>query len=128
MKNLSFLKKSIYSGLVFFGTIIILSLVYAGVTNIFYSDLPNVGTGSGLTSMSWNNLVSYANKAVKQDTEVLTVTGGKVGIGTVNPQSTLDVNGTIGGSAFTWTTIGLSGSNSWTLYRYDWTSRYRNCI
>ncbi len=35
--------------------------------------------------------MNYANKAVKQETEVLTVTGGKVGVGTVNPGVKLDV-------------------------------------
>lgn len=53
-------------------------IVHAATT--YYTDLPQVSSGSGLTSTSWNNLVNYANKAVKQDSEVLTVTGGKVGI------------------------------------------------
>jgi hypothetical protein len=58
-------------------------IVYAATT--YYTDLPTVNSGSGLTATSWNDLVKYANKAVKQDTEVLTVTGGKVGIGIPTP-------------------------------------------
>lgn len=81
--SLSWIQKSIYSAFVFFGTLVVLSLVYAATT--YYSDLPNASSGSGLTATNWNNLVNYANKAVKQDTEVLTVIGGNVGIGTVNP-------------------------------------------
>lgn len=71
------------------------------MTNVFYSDLPNANSGSGLTVTSWNNLVNYANKAVKQDTEILTVTGGNVGIGTASPSPTakLHVAGDIIGSA-----------------------------
>ena len=55
-------------------TVIIVSLVYAATT-YYPTDLSNVGSGSGLTSTSWNALINYANKAVKQETEVLTVTG-----------------------------------------------------
>lgn len=90
---LSWIQKSIYSACVFFGTLIVLSLAYAATS--YYSDLPNTYSGSGLTATSWNNLVNYANKAVKQETEVLTVTGGKVGIGKTNPAQTLDVSGAI---------------------------------
>lgn len=86
-----------------------LTLVYAGVTNVFYSDLPNVNSGSGLAATSWNDLVKYANKAVKQDSEILTVTGGKVGIGTTSPSDILTVNGGIVATNFTsptgWTPI-----------------------
>lgn len=70
-------------------TIALVSLVYAATT--YYTDLPNTSSGNGLTATSWNNLVNYANKAVKQDTEVLTVTGGKVGIGTTSPCSKLHI-------------------------------------
>ncbi|MDD5377387.1 MAG: hypothetical protein PHH16_04735 [Candidatus Gracilibacteria bacterium] len=87
-------------------TVVFVSLVYAGVTNIYYSDLPTTSSGSGLTATSWNNLVNYANKAVKQDTEVLTVTGGNVGIGTVNPGTKLEVNGDI--KAIAGGTIGVT--------------------
>lgn len=64
-------------------------IVYAATT--YYSDLPQTTSGSPLTSTKWNDLVNYANKAVKQDSEILTVTGGKVGIGTTIPGATLDV-------------------------------------
>lgn len=46
-----------------------------------------------MRSADWNALVDYANKAVKQDTEVLTVTGGKVGIGTASPVDQLQLGG-----------------------------------
>ncbi|MDD5377014.1 MAG: hypothetical protein PHH16_02745 [Candidatus Gracilibacteria bacterium] len=82
-------KKPLYSALVFFGTLVVLSFVYAATT--YYTDLPAASSGSTLTSANWNNLVNYANKAVKQETEVLTVTGGKVGVGMVNPDKLLTV-------------------------------------
>lgn len=82
-------------------------IVHAATT--YYTDLPNVNSGGGLTATSWNNLVNYANKAVKQDTEILTVTGGKVGIGNANPSDTLTVNGGVVATNFTsptgWTPI-----------------------
>lgn len=92
--TLSWIQKSVYSAFAFFGTLVALSLVYAATT--YYSDLPNASSGSGLTATSWNNLVNYANKAVKQETEVLTITGGKVGIGTASPGARLDINLTSG--------------------------------
>lgn len=64
-------------------------IAYAATT--YYADLPIVSSGSGLTATSWNNLVNYANKAVKQDTEILTATGGRVGIGTASPAERLDL-------------------------------------
>lgn len=67
---------------------------------LYYTDLPNVASGSGLTATSWNNLVNYANKAIKQDTEILTVTGGRVGIGTTNPGSKLDIKINTAGTYF----------------------------
>ncbi len=82
-------KKPFYSALVFFGTLVVLSFVYAATT--YYTDLPTTSSGSTLTSASWNNLVNYANKAVKQETEVLTVTGGSVGIGIPTPSERLDL-------------------------------------
>ncbi len=74
--------------------VIISSFVYAS-TGTYYPSLSDVSTGSGLSSVAWNNLVNYANKAVKQETEVLIVTGGKVGVGTFTPSVSLDVNGSI---------------------------------
>lgn len=84
-------KKPFYSALVFFSTLVVLSFVYAATT--YYMDLPTASSGSTLTSANWNSLVNYANKAVKQETEVLTVTGGNVGIGTPTPSERLDVTG-----------------------------------
>ncbi len=72
---------------------VITGYIFVHAATTYYSDLPSVWVGSGLTSTSWNNLVNYANKAVKQDTEVLTVTGGNVGISTSNPQENLHIAG-----------------------------------
>ncbi len=73
--------------------ILITGYVFVHAATTYYSDLPGVSVGSGLTSTSWNNLVNYANKAVKQDMEVLTITGGNMGVGTSNPQENLHVTG-----------------------------------
>ena len=56
-KPFSFLRKSVYSALAFFGTLIILSVGYA----TWNSTMPHVGTGSGLTSNSWNTIVDNLN-------------------------------------------------------------------
>lgn len=53
------------------------SLAYAAVN---YPDLPGVTATSPLSASAWNDLVNYANKAVKQDTEILTVTGGNLNV------------------------------------------------
>lgn len=47
-----------------------------------------------MRSADWNSLVGYANKAIKQDVETLTATGGKIGIGTSNPQNLLHISST----------------------------------
>ena len=98
------IKHSVVRG-TFFGisaiwTIAIVVVVYAATTS--YPDISTVWTGSGLTVTAWNNLVNYTNKAVKQETEVLTVTGGKVGVGVFTPSVTLDVNGSISSQGPAW--------------------------
>ncbi len=85
----------------------VLSFVYAATT--YYTDLPTASSGSTLTSANWNNLVNYTNKAVKQETEVLTVTGGSVGIGTTSPGSSLTING----NAYTHINGGNSNTAPW---------------
>jgi len=55
MKPLSFWKKSFYSALVFFGTVIALSVGYSNYISVYPA---NVGTGSGLSSGEWNKMVS----------------------------------------------------------------------
>jgi len=43
------------------------------------TDIPNnVAPGSPLTSSAWNDMAYRVNKAVKQDTQVLTVAGGNL--------------------------------------------------
>ena len=87
------IKKSLVWWIVFCLPILTLFIAYA--TTTYYTDLPQVSSWSVLSSSSWNNLVNYVNKAVKQDSEVLTVTGGKVGIGTTSPDEKLTVNGNL---------------------------------
>jgi len=51
-----------------------------------------VGTGSGLTSSSWNRIV---NGVLELDTRTTSISasGGNVGIGTTSPNAALEVNG-----------------------------------
>jgi hypothetical protein len=67
MKTLSFWKKSMYSGLVFFGTVILLSVGYSS----WNATMSTVGSGSGLTANGWNALV---NNITDLDTRVTGLT------------------------------------------------------
>jgi hypothetical protein len=91
MKNLSFWKKSVYSGLVFFGTVIVLTVGYA----LFNSPLSmsTVGSGSGLTANGWNALVNNINDLNTRLSNI-SFSGVNVGIGTTNPGALLDLAGT----------------------------------
>ncbi|MDD2892204.1 MAG: hypothetical protein PHQ95_04515 [Candidatus Gracilibacteria bacterium] len=73
-------------------TIILVSLVYATAS---WGSLPTVQSGSGLTATAWNDLVAHVNQSVKQASQVITVSGSNVGIGTINPQEKLDIVGTV---------------------------------
>ena len=96
--SFSSLLQSFIKGIVFWFWVIfivfLVSFVYASISTN-YPSLSNVVTGSGLSATSWNDLVNYANKAIKQDSEILTVTGGKVGIGTISPGAKLDIVGDV---------------------------------
>lgn len=83
MKDLSYLKKSIYSGLTFFMTVLILSIGYATLSGGL-STADRVGSGSGLTATSWNRIV---DGVLELDTRTVGIssTGGKIGIGGVSP-------------------------------------------
>lgn len=87
MKTLSFWKKPFYSALVFFGTLVVLSVGYSLVGNLSATD--KVGSGSGLTATSWNKIV---DGILDLDTRLsnLSFTGGSVGIG-VSPSAKLHV-------------------------------------
>lgn len=79
MKTLSFWKKSFYSALVFFGTLIILSIGYAALSGgLSTTDL--VGSGSGLTATSWNRLI---NGVLELDTRTAPISalGGNIWVG-----------------------------------------------
>lgn len=92
MKTLSFWKKSVYSGLVFFGTIMVLSVGYA----VWNSTMSQVSSGDSLTATKWNAFVDNINDLNSRWSRVgsdLVFTGGKVGIGTANPTAKLDVQG-----------------------------------
>lgn len=70
MKTLSFWKKSVYSALLFFGTIVVLSVGYSLVGNLSLGD--KVGSGSGLTASSWNKIV---DGILDLDTRVISIAG-----------------------------------------------------
>lgn len=91
--------------------VLAIGLAYAATS--LYSDLPTVGSGSTVSSSAWNQVVGYANKAVKQETEVITVSGSNVGIGSTNPKQALQVNGKIlvGGGPFSSAFMGNGNSN-----------------
>lgn len=93
MYILSPLKKSVYSAVIFFGTLFILSVGYGALSGGL-STADKVGSGSGLTSTSWNRIV---DGVLDLDTRLshLSFVGGKVGVGTASPSATLDVNGSI---------------------------------
>ena len=82
-----YLKKSFYSALVFFGTLIALSIGYSA----FISSYPaNVGTGSGLSSIQWNKMVSGL-QTLDTNLSNLSFSGANVGIGTASPGSKLEI-------------------------------------
>lgn len=78
------LKKSLYSALVFFGTLMVLSVGYAAWTT-----LGHVSSGNPLTATSWNALVDNIADLDSRWGRVggnIAFTGGNVGIGTTNLQ------------------------------------------
>lgn len=83
MKTPSFWKKSLYSALIFFGTLVILSIGYGALAGGL-STADRVGSGSGLTSASWNRIV---DGVLDLDTRLsnLSFLGGNVGIGVPSP-------------------------------------------
>ena len=89
-KNTSLIRKSIYSALVFFGTIMILSIGYA----TWNSTMGKVNTGNPLSASGWNALVdniSDLDSRWSRNGAAIVYTGGNVGIGTVSPGALLTV-------------------------------------
>lgn len=75
-------KKSLYSALVFFGTLIVLTVGYAAWTT-----MGHVSSGNPLTATSWNALVDNIADLDSRWSRVggnIAFTGGNVGIGTTN--------------------------------------------
>lgn len=94
MNTPSFLKKSFYSALVFFGTLIVLSVGYAA----WNATMSSVTAGNPLTANGWNSLVDNIadlNNRWGRSGSDLVFTGGDVGIGTTNPNEKLEVNGKV---------------------------------
>lgn len=55
-----------------------------GILFASYATLPQAAPSSQLKASDWNAVVDYANKAVKQDSETIVVSGPSVGIGNGN--------------------------------------------
>ena len=70
-------------------TVIITAIVYATAS---WGSLPMVNTGSGLSANAWNDLVAHVNQSVKQSSQVITINGSNVGIGTTTPWQNLSVS------------------------------------
>lgn len=102
------LLKGILHGVGFSISVLAIGLAYASVN---HPNLSGVSANSPLSASAWNDLVSYANKAVKQDTETLTVSGGKVGIGTNNPNGFFHVHS--GANVNQWITTDGNSSVLW---------------
>lgn len=86
-------KRSAMAAIVFFVTLVGLTSAYAALTaGLSTSD--RTSSGSVLSSASWNRLV---NSVLELDTRTaaITASGSNLGIGTSNPQTTLDVNGSV---------------------------------
>lgn len=63
-----------------FGFVLIVTACSLAYASMSHPNLPNVVSTSPVSASAWNDLVSYANKAVKQDTEIVTVTGGNLNV------------------------------------------------
>lgn len=90
METLSFWKKPLYSALIFFGTLIVLSIGYAA----WNTAMSKVTSGSLLTSAGWNALVDNIADLDSRWSRVgsnIAFTGGNVGIGTTSPVNPLHV-------------------------------------
>ncbi len=87
----SFIRKSLYSALVFFGTIMVLSIGYA----TWNSSMGKVSIGSTLSASGWNALVDNIedlDSRWSRNGAAIVYTGGNVGIGTVSPNSPLSLS------------------------------------
>ncbi len=86
----SFIRKSLYSALVFFGTIMILSIGYA----TWNSTMGKVSVGNPLSASGWNALVDNIgdlDSRWSRNGLAIVYTGGNVGIGTASPGAKLEI-------------------------------------
>ena len=86
----SFIRKSLYSALVFFGTIMVLSVGYA----TWNSTMGKVSVGSSLSASGWNALVDNIgdlDSRWSRNGSAIVYTGGNVGIGITNPKGPLHI-------------------------------------
>lgn len=115
MKNF---KKPLYSALIFFGTIIVLSAWYATWNNT----MTTVWTWSGLTATSWNAMVNNINDLNSRSWWLNWLasyyTNGNVGIGTSTPSSKLHISGSDTGVWIFGST--RSKMNLWTTNQPGW--------
>ncbi len=89
----SLIRKSLYSALVFFGTIMVLSVGYA----TWNSTMGKVTTGNPLSASGWNALVDNIgdlDSRWSRNGAAIVFTGGNVGIGTTTPGQKLEIHGT----------------------------------
>ena len=91
-----------------------------------YTQLPTVQNGDSLTADKWNAVVTTVNqigKDLSNLTNLVTATGGNVGIGNTNPQLGLDVSGDFARKVFYTTMSSACGSGGgFTVNANTWTS------
>ncbi|EKD65865.1 MAG: hypothetical protein ACD_49C00078G0004 [uncultured bacterium (gcode 4)] len=111
-------KKPILSAVVFFSTLIVLSVWYATWNNT----MTTVWTGSGLTANSWNAMVDNINDLSSRSWWLNWLasyyTAWNVGIGTTSPSSKLHISGSDTGVGIFGTT--RSKMNLWTTNQPGW--------
>lgn len=73
--------------------VITAGLVSIAFAALDFSDVPtNVSAGNPISASAWNDLAYRVNKSVKQATQVISVVGSNVGIGTASPGQALSVS------------------------------------
>ncbi len=89
--RISDFKKPVLSGIVFFGTVVALSVGYAALNGgITASD--KASSNEALSSVKWNRIVDGILD-LDARTAGMTTNGGNVGIGTISPTAKLDLAG-----------------------------------
>lgn len=112
-------------GWIIFGFGIIISIVWVGIIYSSwsgYNDLPNTNAWSWLTANMWNNMISMANRSVKQDSEIISVdnTNGRIWIWTSSPSTKLEVNWTVKMTNLQVTNSPFTCQKIWWSFTYKW--------